>query len=325
MHSNVNGLLLIDKPTGPSSYDIIRKIQKFLPKVKIGHGGTLDPLASGLLILGLGPSTKSLTKLLQFPKTYFATIRLGYATDTDDSLGNRIPLDTLNVAKEQQNLDTIHNLQPISVSVPRDRINLALKQFLGPQMQVPPQFSAKLVNGKRAYALARAGAHIELDPKEITIYDIKLLNILSTSDEGALADIQIELTCSSGTYVRALARDLGNQLGTSAHITQLRRTKIGNYSVTEAVDAENFILSDIITNKIEKNHSPNNLNAIVKEMKTVNTFYESVTCIGKFDGVHIGHQKMLSTVAKTAKSRGLSSIAIVLETGISRSFSDNNT
>ena len=208
-----SGFLLIDKPSGPTSHDIINYLRHLTGIQKIGHSGTLDPLASGLLIVAVGrKATKQIHILAKQDKTYEATIRLGGISDTDDSLG------------KIQLLENDH--QPT-----KQKIKQTLDSFKGEQNQTPPMYSAKKIHGQKLYKLARQGQTIERQPSLITIYNIKLFNY-------KWPDINLEIHCSSGTYIRAIARDIGKALNCGGYLYQLRRTKINNYSVCQAVTLE---------------------------------------------------------------------------------------
>lgn len=211
--------LLIDKPKGITSHDVIDRIRKIAGEKRVGHAGTLDPNATGLLIVGIGREfTKKLSQFLKLDKEYEAEIFLGEERDTEDALG-----EIRNTKYEVRNKSQFSKLQIIK----------KLDLFIGEQMQMPPSFSAIKMRGKKAYELARKGINPDLSPRKITIYSIKLL-------EYKYPVLRIRTKVSSGTYIRALARDLGRKLGCGAYLLNLRRTRIGKYSIKEAVS-----LSDI--------------------------------------------------------------------------------
>ncbi len=207
--------ILIDKPVTWTSFDAVNfirtKLRAAKPEnrnIKVGHAGTLDPFATGLLIIGIGrDATKDLDTFKNLPKKYLATVRLGATSDTDDPTGNVVE----------------NKCTPIEL----DKIQTALKKFIGEQMQIPPAHSAKKINGRRAYKFARAGKDPELKPQPIEIYDIKLL-------EYAWPNLKIEVSCAAGTYIRALARDLGVELGCGAYCLALTRIAIGNHTIVDA-------------------------------------------------------------------------------------------
>lgn len=205
-----DGILLVDKPEGPTSHDVVDWVRRALGTRRVGHTGTLDPFASGLLLLCVGRATRLAEYVLALPKTYRAIVRLGEQTDTDDRTG-----------------------QPIARSdawraLTVDQVRAALDRQRGTFVQVPPVYSAKKVGGERAYARARRGEAVERRPVPVTIERIDLLAFEPP-------DVEIELTCSSGTYVRAVARDLGSDLGVGGHLRALRRTRIGPWSVDGAL------------------------------------------------------------------------------------------
>lgn len=204
-----SGLLLVDKPAGASSHDAVQRARRALGERRIGHAGTLDPFATGLLVLLVGPATRALPYLDGEPKVYAARIRFGHETVTDDLTGTptrSAPPPTL----------TEEALMP------------ALHAFVGALDQVPPAYSAKQVAGKRAYALARRGTAPVLAPVRVTVHDWQLEGIDGQS-------IDTIVTCSGGTYVRALARDLGRALGSAAHCEALRRLRSGPFDVRDAI------------------------------------------------------------------------------------------
>ena len=213
------GLVLIDKPTNWTSHDVVAKVRKAVGTKKVGHAGTLDPLATGLLVLGIESGTKLLTFLVGADKTYEATIRLGQQTVSDDS-----DSEIIKVAGPAE----IENLSDADIM-------REIAKLTGVIMQTPSSVSAIKVDGKRAYDLVRAGEKVELKAREVKIYSFELL---SSNRVSGLLDVAVRVECSSGTYIRALARDLGNLLGVGGHITTLRRTKVGHFDVSRANSIE---------------------------------------------------------------------------------------
>ena len=207
------GILPVDKPSGPTSHDIVSRARRALGTRKIGHAGTLDPFASGLLLLCVEGYTRLSQYLSRLDKRYEATARLGVRTDTHDREGSVVEA-------------TAEWLPP---SIPR--IEEALSAFEGVLDQIPPQHSAKKVGGEAMYARARRGEWVDLEPVRVQIHRIELTDV-------ALPEIRFRLRCSSGTYIRALARDLGEELGVGAHLTALRRTHIGTIGLDSAIAAE---------------------------------------------------------------------------------------
>jgi len=213
------GLVLIDKPTDWTSHDVVAKVRKAVGTKKVGHAGTLDPLATGLLVLGIESGTKLLTFLVGADKTYEATIRLGQQTVSDDSESEVI---------FAADADKISKLTEIEIQA-------VVAKLSGVIMQTPSSVSAIKVDGKRAYDLVRAGEQVELKAREVTIHSFE---VLSVSKQEEFLDLAVRVECSSGTYIRAIARDLGAALGVGGHITALRRTKVGLFDVAEANSVE---------------------------------------------------------------------------------------
>jgi tRNA pseudouridine55 synthase len=207
------GILLVDKPAGITSHDVVSRVRRFAGTRKIGHAGTLDPMATGLLLLGIDSSTRLLTYLVGLDKTYLATIRLGLATTTDDAEGEPIgtPADTGAVTAEA--------------------IVAAIEPLTGEISQVPSAVSAIKVDGKRSYNRVRDGEQVVLAARTVTVSTFEVLDLRRGFDG---IDLDIRVDCSSGTYIRALARDLGIALGVGGHLTALRRTRIGPFSIEHA-------------------------------------------------------------------------------------------
>ena len=206
------GILLVDKPKGITSHDVVSRTRRAAGTRKVGHAGTLDPMATGLLVLGLNAATRLLTFAVGLDKEYFATIKLGVSTTTDDAEG--------------ETLSTIS-----TSSITDSAIAEGIAKLTGDISQVPSAVSAIKVDGKRAYALVRAGEQVELAPRNVTVSAFELI-----ARRGDELDVRVE--CSSGTYIRALARDIGNDLGVGAHLTALRRTRIGPFTIDSAVGVE---------------------------------------------------------------------------------------
>lgn len=219
------GILLIDKAEGWTSHDVVAKTRRAMGTRKVGHAGTLDPMATGLLVLGVGSSTRLLTYLVGLPKVYTATIRLGLETLTDDREGE------VTMVCEPGQLEALED-QRI-----RDKIRL----FTGDIMQAPSAVSAIKVDGRRAYDRVRAGEEVELKQRPVNVAEFELLDIhrgVAGPAERPFIDLDVRVHCSSGTYIRALARDLGRELAVGGHLTELRRESVGPFLVTDAVDVE---------------------------------------------------------------------------------------
>ena len=225
MTDQPTGFVLVDKPAGPTSHDVVALTRRRLKTRRVGHAGTLDPMATGLLICGVGRATRLLTHLVGLDKTYEARIRLGEATATDDADGEVI------AATDAWGL--------------RDAdITAALEGFRGDISQRPSAVSAIKVDGKRAYDRVRAGEDVELAPRPVTIHDLEVMGgpATTTSASGGVIDLDVRVRCSSGTYIRAIARDLGAALGCGGHLTALRRTAVGPFSVASAGSVDDAAL-----------------------------------------------------------------------------------
>ncbi len=220
----MDGIVFIDKPAGWTSFDVVAKIRGRLrqetgvKRPKVGHTGTLDPLATGLLVIVTGTYCKRASEFSKLDKTYEAELILGSTSTTDDGEGEK--------TKMSDDIPT------------EETVRQALHTFVGEQSQVPPKFSAIKVDGKRAYKLAREGKELEMKPRTITIYDISDVHYDYPS-------VRFTVTVSSGTYIRSLARDIGEHLGTGAYLSLLRRTSVGAFDIKDAVMVEDFKLSDI--------------------------------------------------------------------------------
>jgi tRNA pseudouridine55 synthase len=204
------GILLVDKPAGPTSHDVVDRVRRAAGVRRVGHTGTLDPFATGLLILTLGHATRLSQYFLGMAKGYQATLRLGTETDSSDVDGE--------VTREDPHWDRIS----------REDVEEGLAGLRGTILQTPPALSAKKLRGEASHRRVRRGEDVILSPVEVTVMELRLTGFEPPQ-------IQLEVFCSSGTYVRALARDLGRSLGVGAHLTALRRTRIGAFAVTEAV------------------------------------------------------------------------------------------
>lgn len=205
----------MDKPSGCTSHDVVDRVRGVLGTRSVGHAGTLDPMATGLLVIAVGRCTKLLGQLALTDKTYLATIRLGVATSTDDAEG--APTASVDAS-----------------GVSADAISAGLQALTGELMQVPSAVSAIKVGGRRSYERVRAGEAVELASRPVTVARLELLGRPRRS--GSVIDLDVAVDCSTGTYIRALARDLGSALGVGGHLTALRRSRIGPFDVDDAVD-----------------------------------------------------------------------------------------
>lgn len=221
-----DGLLVIDKPAGWTSHDVVARVRRLVGTRKVGHAGTLDPMATGVLVLGVERATRLLTYLVGADKDYDATIRLGVATTTDDAEGEV--------------------LARTAAHPTREAIDAAVARLTGEIRQRPSSVSAIKVDGQRAYARVRAGEDVALPERPVTVHRFEVLDVRPGEDDGtAVADVDVSVTCSSGTYVRALARDLGADLGVGGHLTALRRTRVGPYGLDRAVAEDLGAIEDL--------------------------------------------------------------------------------
>ncbi len=271
-----SGLILVDKPQGLTSHDVVSRARRLAATRRVGHGGTLDPMATGLLVLGVNGGTKLLQYVTGLPKTYLATMRLGMTTTTDDAEGETVA--TLGVsgltqrshattgagartegvegANENAHVDThagTHDGTRADTSagthadthveaVVANALDTLLPNYRGDILQVPTTVSAIKVDGKRAYALAREGKDVELAARPVTIFRFEVVREPRAvhTPEGLMVDVDVAVECSSGTYIRALARDIGRDLGVGGHLTALRRTTTGAWSVDQASTLESL-------------------------------------------------------------------------------------
>ncbi|HRH42713.1 MAG TPA: tRNA pseudouridine(55) synthase TruB [Pyrinomonadaceae bacterium] len=214
----MDGILIIDKPTDWTSHDVVGKLRKILKTKRIGHTGTLDPFATGVLVMLVGQATRLAQFLDKDAKEYEAVVQLGFETDTGDLTGERRDGE---MARQGD-------------SVMESEIEQVLESFRGQIEQIPPMYSAKKVDGKKLYELARKGIEIERKAVAVTIYELELLEEIPNPK----SQIRIRVLCTAGTYIRTLAEDIGRKLGTGAHLTALRRTRAGNFDLTKAVSIE---------------------------------------------------------------------------------------
>ena len=219
--------ILVDKDLDWTSFDVVKKIKNIIKCKKVGHAGTLDPLATGLLIICTGKNTKKINDIQNQDKVYTGEFILGKSTPSHD-------------------LETEFNSQKDIKNISSDRIEEVSKRFVGEQLQRPPKFSAVKVNGKRAYEYARDNEDVKIKEKNINIYEFKIT-------EYNLPNISFKISCTKGTYIRSIARDFGEKLGCGAVLSKLRRTEIGNYNVEDAFKV-NDLADKLKKEKIESNN-----------------------------------------------------------------------
>jgi len=216
-----DGLVVVDKPADWTSHDVVARMRRLAGTRKVGHAGTLDPMATGVLLVGVGKATRLLGHLALTEKAYDATMRLGASTNTDDAEGE-ITADEC------------------AGGVTDEAVHAGIKPLTGAIEQVPPQVSAIKVNGERAYKQARKGENVELAARPVTVH---AFTVTAIRREGPYVDVDAEVVCSSGTYIRALARDLGAALGVGGHLTALRRTRVGPYDLSAAHTLDELAVS----------------------------------------------------------------------------------
>ncbi|MFG1736756.1 tRNA pseudouridine(55) synthase TruB [Micromonospora chalcea] len=210
---STDGLIVVDKPGGMTSHDVVARIRRLARTRRVGHGGTLDPMATGVLVIGVGRATRLLTYVIGAGKSYAATIRLGQSTVTDDAEGEVVAITPAGAVTD-------------------DGLRAALAALTGEIDQVPSAVSAIKINGQRAYKRVRDGETVELPARRVTVSRLEVRAI--RRDAPDVVDVDVDVTCSSGTYIRALARDAGAALGVGGHLTALRRTAVGGFTLAEA-------------------------------------------------------------------------------------------
>ncbi len=289
----LDGILLVDKPQDWTSHDVVNFVRGRYRLAKVGHGGTLDPMATGLLVLLLGKGTKQSEAVMGGRKVYEGTVTLGATTNTQDADG------------------TIEETRPLPEGLDLATLEEAVQPFKGNIEQVPPMVSAIKKDGKPLYKLAREGKEIHRDPRPVTIHDYEITDV-------RLPEVDIRVTCSKGTYIRTLAHDLGQVLECGAHLSALRRTSSGDFRVSEAVTIEQLRSWDLDEMKqhLLPVHPPEQPGPVL------HTSYSScqadsqrplVLAIGAFDGVHLGHEHVILTAKSLAETHGA-------ETGVMRFY-----
>ena len=264
-----SGLVLIDKPSGWTSHDVVARLRKLAGTRRVGHAGTLDPMATGLLLIGINSATKLLTFLVGENKTYEATVRLGASTVTDDKESEFTSVADANAVR----------------AVTAEQLEAALMALRGEILQVPSSVSAIKVDGERAYAKVRSGDEVKLKARPVTIsrFDLVAEPRLVSESGHTFLDFDAIIDCSSGTYIRALARDLGQALNIGGHLTALRRTKIGSYSIDQAQQLEGLSSESLLVLPIEQ--------AAAQQFKT--------RSLSAQDVVDLRHGKRLPAMAET--------------------------
>lgn len=224
--------MIIDKPAGMTSHDVVARMRKIVGERRVGHTGTLDPFATGVLVVLVGRATRLAQYLSGAEKEYEAAIRLGYATDTGDITGARV----------EQDKSEFHAKAQSPQSIREEDIETALASLRGEIEQTPPMYSAKKIAGRKLYELARRGEEVERKPIRVTVKEFEALAhdgdpLLTENDDGS-CDLRVRVVCSAGTYIRTLAEDFGRRLGVGAHVASLRRTRAGRFTVADAFTLE---------------------------------------------------------------------------------------
>jgi tRNA pseudouridine55 synthase len=231
----MDGAIIIDKPAGLTSHDVVARVRKIIRERRVGHTGTLDPFATGVLVILAGRATRLAQFLSGAEKEYEATIRLGYATDTGDVTGTRVP-DTFTTE---------------ATDVHREEVESAMALLRGEIEQTPPMYSAKKVGGRKLYELARRGEEVERQPVRIIVSEFEVITTNGSFvkvNDGDTADLRVRVVCSAGTYIRTLAEDFGKRLGVGAHLVELRRTRAGSFRVEDAITLDH--LSELSESKL---------------------------------------------------------------------------
>ena len=249
----MNGILIVNKSKGYTSHDIVAKVKKITGE-KVGHTGTLDPLATGVLPLLIGKGTLCSKYLMNHDKTYKVVLKLGIKKSTGDEEGEIIQEDVVDEGILDEN-----------------NVKTVLESFLGEQEQIPPIYSAIKVNGKKLYEYARKGQEVEVKARKITIYDIKLLKIDKKNCE-----IQFEVSCSKGTYIRSLCEDIAKKMGTVGYMKELQRTKVGTFTIDQSVNLENLTKETIEKHMITIENLFKNLEEIHLSERKLQLFLNGV-------------------------------------------------
>lgn len=262
----MDGIINVYKEKGMTSFDVLRALRRILREKKMGHTGTLDPMAEGVLLVCVGKATKYVDALMAKEKIYQAELTLGIETDTEDSTGK--------ILSEEE------------VSISKEDIEKILPRFLGKQEQIPPMYSAKKLDGKKLYELAREGKTVERKPSQIEIFALEILSY-------DCPKLRFRIHCSKGTYIRTLCKDIGEALGTKACMSALLREQVGEFSLKES-----YRLSEIEKLEGEGKRDTYLLPPLYSKENTILTF-------GKFDGLHLGHQKIFEELFKEGKAENL--------------------
>ena len=280
----MDGIINVNKESGMTSFDVLRVLKRILHEKKMGHAGTLDPMAEGVLLVWVGKATKLVESLMAEKKVYTAEMLLGVETDTEDSTGKLLSTEEKRVSKGEL-LSAFHAL-------------------LGKREQMPPMYSAKRVVGKRLYAMAREGLVVERKPSLIEIFSIDFLSLSEPDSfaalpcQGKYQRVRFRVQCSKGTYIRTLCTEIAEKLGTKACMTALLREEVGEFRLEDSVKLS----------EIEKRVEEGALSSFLKP--PLYSKKQTALTFGKFDGVHIGHRKIFSTLFAKAEEYGLQSAVL---------------
>jgi tRNA pseudouridine55 synthase len=218
----MDGLLIIDKPEGITSHDVVARVRRILKTKRVGHTGTLDPFATGVMVILIGKATRLAQFLDKDVKEYEAVLRLGFETDTGDRTGTKVQSSKFKVQSSKQFSSA--------------EIEKVLNEFKGEIEQIPPMYSAKKIDGKKLYEFARQGKEIERKPSLVKIYELQLKEHRDSANfEPGTLNFELKVVCSAGTYIRTLAEDIGRKLGTRAHLEELRRTRSGKFDISQSI------------------------------------------------------------------------------------------
>jgi tRNA pseudouridine55 synthase len=310
----MDGVLIIDKPAGMTSHDVVARVRKMIGERRIGHTGTLDPFATGVLVLLIGRATRIAQFLSSAEKEYEAVIRLGYATDTGDVTGARV--------------EPPHAKAQSPQNFPLEQIESAIATLRGGIEQLPPMYSAKKIAGRKLYELARRGQEVERQPVRVKIHEFELLKSdesFLSCDDGSL-DIRVRVVCSAGTYIRTLAEDLGRKLGIGAHLVELHRTRAGQFQIDAAMTlekladtfAQNKLSDTVISSHTALSHLPSIDLDDDQLRRTLHglalPFKDNQLRLSEGDPIRLSKDNQLIAVGKIDAEQGTIRPAIVLAT-----------
>jgi tRNA pseudouridine55 synthase len=314
MHSMI-GVLNIDKPAGITSHDVVARVRKIIGERRVGHTGTLDPFATGVLVVLVGRATRLAQFLSGAQKEYEALIRFGYMTDTGDVAGRRLETETQAKMRSAQSLR-------------REEIESAMESLRGEIEQTPPMYSAKKIAGRKLYEHARRGEEVERQPVRVTIHEFELITnsgeFLRANEDGS-ADLRVRVVCSAGTYVRVLAEDLGRKLGVGGHLAELRRIRAGNFKIEDAITLDELARLNETTSLNEVLISPAEALSAFPEIELdekqaqatksgidLQVMQNSAAPWAEGDSVRLSYRGELVAMGKFDRERGVVHPAVVL-------------